>query len=73
MDGNLPNFAIAFIFIRSRLGWLPPMFCLFVAEVQPLSAVRNVFLLNMFRTQLFYSMKTVLFNSSRTGNFSKSF
>ena len=28
-----PNFANAFIFIRSMLGLLPPIFCLFVAVI----------------------------------------
>ena len=40
----------AFIFIRSRLGLLHPIFCLFVAELKLLSDVRTLFLLNMFRT-----------------------
>ena len=60
MDRNSPNFVNAFIFIRSRLGLLPPIFCLFVIyiELWPLSAVRNLFLFNTCRTWPFYSMKS---------------
>ena len=37
---------------------LPSIFCLFEEEFQPLSAVRILFLLNIFRTWPFYSIKS---------------
>ena len=56
MNRISPNFVDAFIFIRSRLGLLHTIFFLFVAEVYPSIYVRNLFLLNIFRTWPFYSL-----------------
>ena len=58
IDRSSPNFVYAFILTRSRLGLLPVMFCLFVTEMWPLIDVRILFLLNIFRTWPFYSMKS---------------
>ena len=55
---NFAKFCNAFIIIRSRLGLLPFIFCLFVTELWPLIDVRNLFLFNIFRTWPFCSMKS---------------
>ena len=50
MDRISPNFVNVYIFIRYMLGLLSSIFCLFVTELLPLTDVRIVFLLNIFRT-----------------------
>ena len=66
MDRISPNFVNAFIFTSSRLGLLPSIFCLFITELWPLIDVRILFLLYIFRTWPFNSMK-----SAETGLSSK--
>ena len=44
-------------FIRSMLGLLSSIFCSFATELLPMIDVRILFLLNIFRTWPFYSIK----------------
>ena len=52
-----PIFVNAFILTRYRLGLLPSIFRLFVTELWLLIDVRTRFLLHIFRTWPFYTMK----------------